>query len=97
MAGTGVVLMSCNFCNMMGAAGIDDRPRGDGKAAGAMVLTRYGAGESNIHIELDASAMVSVSSMSVCGVEHFEHVKIPTYVDGYARGVKYCPFCGEEL
>lgn len=41
--------------------------------------------------------MVSVSSMSVCGVEHFEHVKIPTYVDGYARGVKYCPFCGEEL
>ena len=29
--------------------------------------------------------------------EHFEHVKIPTYVDGYAHGVKYCPFCGEEL
>lgn len=25
MAGTGVVLMSCNFCNMMGAAGIDVR------------------------------------------------------------------------
>lgn len=27
MAGTVVVLMSCSFCNMMGAAGIDDRPR----------------------------------------------------------------------
>lgn len=26
-----------------------------------------------------------------------ENVKIPTYVDGYAHGVKYCPFCGEEL
>lgn len=97
MAGTEVVLMSCSFCNMMGAAGIDDRPRVEGKAVGAMVLTRYGAGESDIHIELDASAMVSVSSMSVCGVEHFEHVKIPVYVDGYAHGVKYCPFCGEGL
>lgn len=41
--------------------------------------------------------MVRVSSMSVCGVAHFEHVKIPIYVDGYAHGVKYCPFCGEEL
>ncbi len=41
--------------------------------------------------------MVTVSSRSVCGVERFERVEIPTYVDGYAHGVKYCPFCGEEL
>ncbi len=89
--------MSCRFCNMMGATEIDDRPRGKGNAAGAMVLIRSGAGESKIHIELDASAMVTVSSRSVCGVERFERVEIPTYVDGYAHGVKYCPFCGEEL
>lgn len=64
MAGTGVVLMSCSFCNMMGAAGIDDRPRVEGKAVGAMVLTRYGAGESDIHIELDAMAVCGNAAIS---------------------------------
>lgn len=89
--------MSCFFCNMMGAASVEARSRGKEGSVGAMVLMRSGNGESKIHIELDSNAMVTVSTMSVCGVEQFEHVEIQTYIDGYAHGVKYCPFCGEEL
>lgn len=97
MAGMGVVFDELSFLQHDGRSGHRRSAPRRGEGCGGMVLMRYGAGESDIHIELDASAMVTVSSMSVCGVEHFEHVKIPTYVDGYAHGVKYCPFCGEEL
>lgn len=90
-------MMSCFFCNMKGMAAVDEMSQGKWKDAGTMTLLRSGAGESKIHIELDASAMVTVSTGSVCSTKTVEHVEIPTHIAGYARGVKYCPFCGEEL
>lgn len=41
--------------------------------------------------------MVTVSSMSVCGVEHFEHVKIPTYVMTLTRRYDGEPIVRVEL
>lgn len=89
--------MSCNFCNMKVAAAVDKLHRGERKVVGTMVLLRSGKGESEIEVELGAGAIVTVSALSTGAAKTSEQVEIPTYVSGRALGVKYCPFCGEEL
>ena len=87
--------MSCYFCGGSRIASLNSAPDRDIRnwSVGSMTLARRYDGQPIIAVELDTSVTLDVS---VNG-SRSDTVSADVTADAYIEGIKYCPFCGEEL